>query len=532
MGKIRVHEKALAHLSRGLYRSPASALRELVSNAWDANATVLRISTNYPLFFQLAIEDNGVGFTKDDFVDLMEGGIGNSEKRSDAQPLINDRPVIGRLGIGMLGIAQITGAFTVTSKPKKGEGFRARVHLYDLLKSRLDRNDKSIMQEVAVEVAPSGGEQHLKEDQIEPVRIIDVGEYSFESYSPQDYKFGTLIVADDVHPTFVDTFQKSLNFEKFKRPPLDWSKALNIVSKVHSLQELGDYWRLLWELSAACPLPYLSDGAVPRKLIAEEQERLLAHNFKVIVDGIQLFKPVRLRDNPGGYTTRKIERVTRKIYGKNLVFHGYTVVQDGLSIRPDELRGILIRIKNVAIGYYDPSLLDYRFNEGPRSRWLTGEIFVDEGLEDALNIDRDSFNRFHPEYRAIQEYVHKVLQEEVFPDVYKQISKRSMDREISKEIAREERLGDVLSRVIKGRVNVREDTKASSSEQLPTVSISEKGATVEVVLPNNETIKTKRANRQLAAATLAIYEVAMRERTHSKQREVFTQLLLDLLARW
>jgi hypothetical protein len=33
MPKIIVHEKALAHLSRGLYRSPASALRELVSNA-------------------------------------------------------------------------------------------------------------------------------------------------------------------------------------------------------------------------------------------------------------------------------------------------------------------------------------------------------------------------------------------------------------------------------------------------------------------------------------------------------------------
>ena len=62
MPKIRVHEKALAHLSRGLYRSPASALRELVSNGWDANATTVRITTNYPNFFQLSVEDNGDGF--------------------------------------------------------------------------------------------------------------------------------------------------------------------------------------------------------------------------------------------------------------------------------------------------------------------------------------------------------------------------------------------------------------------------------------------------------------------------------------
>jgi len=134
MPKIKVHEKALAHLSRGLYRSPASALRELVSNAWDANATSVRIDTNYPNFFQVSVEDNGDGFTADDFKEIMGGGIGNSQKRSEHPPLKFRRPIIGRLGIGLLGIAQICGAFTITSKTKKGAGFRARVRLYDLLK--------------------------------------------------------------------------------------------------------------------------------------------------------------------------------------------------------------------------------------------------------------------------------------------------------------------------------------------------------------------------------------------------------------
>src|SRR5258708_32903866 len=100
--QIKVHEKALAHLSRGLYRSPASALRELVSNAWDANAKTVRISTNYPRFFQITIEDTGDGFSKNDFERLMKGNIGNSEKRPSGKVLINSRPLIGRLGIGML----------------------------------------------------------------------------------------------------------------------------------------------------------------------------------------------------------------------------------------------------------------------------------------------------------------------------------------------------------------------------------------------------------------------------------------------
>src|SRR5947208_6506782 len=118
MPQIKVHERALAHLSRGLYRSPASALRELVSNAWDANATQVVIDTNHPNFFQLTIEDNGEGFSRDDFETLMGGGIGNSTKRTQPAKLKWERPTIGRLGIGMLGIAQICGSFVVISKPR------------------------------------------------------------------------------------------------------------------------------------------------------------------------------------------------------------------------------------------------------------------------------------------------------------------------------------------------------------------------------------------------------------------------------
>src|SRR5260370_388886 len=134
MPKIRVHEKALAHLSRGLYRSPASALRELVSNAWDANATTVTINTNYPNFYQLSVEDDGIGFNKSDFEQLMQGGIGNSQKRPSDLQLINDRPVIGRFGIGMLGIAPVCGAFIGTSKPTAAsEEFRPPAPVFDPL---------------------------------------------------------------------------------------------------------------------------------------------------------------------------------------------------------------------------------------------------------------------------------------------------------------------------------------------------------------------------------------------------------------
>jgi hypothetical protein len=169
MPKIRVHERALAHLSRGLYRSPASALRELVSNAWDANATRVNIDTNYPNFFQLSIEDNGDGFSREDFAALMSGGIGNSHKRTDNEPLKHGRPTIGRLGIGMLGIAQICGSFVVTSKPKIGKAFRAKVNLYDLAKEKMDKKESELVHEATTT---------LEGEQI-PSKIVDVGTYDF-----------------------------------------------------------------------------------------------------------------------------------------------------------------------------------------------------------------------------------------------------------------------------------------------------------------------------------------------------------------
>jgi HSP90 family molecular chaperone len=55
---IEVHEKALGHLTRGLYRSPASAIRELISNAWDANASQVVIETARPTFHRLQVTDD------------------------------------------------------------------------------------------------------------------------------------------------------------------------------------------------------------------------------------------------------------------------------------------------------------------------------------------------------------------------------------------------------------------------------------------------------------------------------------------
>ena len=55
---INVNKKILADVGRGIYRSPANAMKELVSNAFDACATWVKITTNAPYFDIFTCEDN------------------------------------------------------------------------------------------------------------------------------------------------------------------------------------------------------------------------------------------------------------------------------------------------------------------------------------------------------------------------------------------------------------------------------------------------------------------------------------------
>ena len=176
-------------------------------------------------------------------------------------------------------------------------------------------------------------------------------------------------------------------------------------------------------------------------------------------------------------------------------------------------------------------MLDYRINQGPRSRWLTGEIFVEEGLEDALNIDRDSFNRFHPEFRVLQEHVHAVLSDEVFPEVYKKLEERSLERNELKERNRTGVLKEAISELTSQKVKLRTGPTGGEGG-IPCVDIDEGPHGLELRIPPLDDVPTRKSNRHLATSILAVYEVAAREKSRDKQRQLFTELLLKLLARW
>lgn len=104
---IEVSARILRHIGRGIYRTPAAALKELVSNSYDARATEVTIDTGYPVFETMIVRDNGDGMSKEQFKNCISH-IGFTNKiagESISMPHgYSERKAIGHFGIGLLAI--------------------------------------------------------------------------------------------------------------------------------------------------------------------------------------------------------------------------------------------------------------------------------------------------------------------------------------------------------------------------------------------------------------------------------------------
>ena len=124
---LRTDERVLARVTDGIYRQPGSAIRELVSNAYDADAKQVVIRTDRPRFHTLTVEDDGIGMTPATLAHLLHH-IGGSAKRSregaqlritsttDPTRSPSGRRLIGKIGIGLFSVAQLTHRFQIITK--------------------------------------------------------------------------------------------------------------------------------------------------------------------------------------------------------------------------------------------------------------------------------------------------------------------------------------------------------------------------------------------------------------------------------
>jgi len=414
---INVAVSVLADISLGIYRTPANALKELVSNAFDADATRVVMNTGSPYFRTMICRDNGNGMSPEEFEGIMKRIGGSIKRKGGRQFTDKGRPLIGKIGIGILAVAQICRRFTIISS-QRGSDTRFEAHV----------DFTPFATEAAREIS-LGSEEAKK-----------IGSYElFDDLPEKSDAHYTKIILEDIEPGFRERLlersgpeTKVRDFRFARGDPKTFPDFVDWLTN-KSVREISDYNRLLWELGVICPVPYLEDGPIKvHDVIPDIRQTLLDYDFTIKIDGLELRKPILFPTSPEinnkgeDYEIYPIEFDDEE-EGKRLTFKGY-IFHQRKSIMPPELRGLLVRIRNVAIGIYDKSLLNYPKAQGPRMAGLSGEVYVEEGLEDALNVDRNSFRETDPHYLKLQEVVYIRLggdRETKTPGIFSDISRRS-----------------------------------------------------------------------------------------------------------
>lgn len=412
--EILAAEKIIADISSGVYRSPAAALKELVSNAYDADATHVAITSDPPHCRTLTIADDGSGMTAETFIRVITH-IGGSMKRMAGDTSTKfKRPLIGRIGIGLLAVAQLGNKFYVSSaKLGSGKKFVAEVNL-----EPFHRDDAALR--TLGKVREEGQ--------------VQIGAVTFVDDLPErtDVQY-TVITVPDAKKGLISEITSAI------REVVGATEELSIRNRrVSTFLEMADaaahskradlvldgYYYMLWELGLLSPVNYIAHEPFFTHQRAIEGLNTISlpviKDFHVTVDGIELFRPQRFPNAAAiahNGPDPKIYPIAydRDIAGRPLRFNGYVYAQPP-HIHPEELKGIHIRIRDVGIGRYDKSWMGYPFDEGLKFGQISGEIFILEGLEPALNIDRDSFRETDVHYQAMRAFIWSMLREQVFPD--------------------------------------------------------------------------------------------------------------------
>lgn len=567
---IYLSAKVFGHLSQGLYRTPAGAIKELISNSFDADAKLVRIHTDFPRFETFSCEDDGSGMSRDEFQRLMNRGIGSSYKRTSNKVETDEleRPFIGRLGLGILSLAQICTRFDIVSHHKGSRSaFRATILFPAYTRAEMDKIAKRSQHE---EEVIQGGRYQLAEEEYESPKA---GLRVFTKYLREPFRKRMRSLQHFANKRVFGLSGPYKTFNSF----LDaiYSKE----KKIQSLNLLSDYDQLLFGLALSSPLPYVAERnlAVQPPAMRQRQTELKNFAFRVQVDNLALAHPACLPSDREGHAvedckfeTSKREAFTladgptkeeltviqhqvnvidsderfnlyelrysnKNVAGTPLEFSGYLMQQTG-RLYPRDIQGVLIRLHNVAIGKYDNSMLTYPYAEGPRYSMVSCELFIKSGFEDALNIDRDSFSELHPHYIRVQSYIHSLLHDRIFPETWSEEKSRNRERRVKAAAERESRFVESYRKTTGERVRSIQAVQATKAERKPKtaltspVNFEERPGRIEIDKshPLLQPLFRRRKHAPLVEKLVIAFERSNAEANSTKRRELFYRLLADI----
>lgn len=539
-GQIKVHTQILNDLSSGIYSSPAICIKELVNNSYDADAKKVTIRVK-PVQDSITIIDDGYGMNAEDF-DRDFAWISKSTKR-DAGELSKKlkRPLIGKIGIGFIAVNEICDELEISSS-KKGEAFKftANVNFKDYFK-------KAKEEEINVEMPISVHRGIIKAD----YTIINEEDEKDQHYTVirlLGLKHTVKKILDDKLYYAKKLKEKKRHYDKSYFKSMKDLLEHHYKKKLKSFSDDNEYVKFILDLSSFIPVEYVEDGPIfgeVDNIINSIVGRHRKLDFKVDLDGIYLKKPIFFPKTKSIFANfisfqNKIrvehDPLSDEVEEDNEIeYEGYFFVQNKI-LYPRELNGVALRIRGIPIAAhygYDYTFMRYPTYMNQLFRnWISGEVYIKKGLESAMNIDRASFRVTHPHYLALQEELHRILDDKVFPLTLKLYEHGKQSRDQEKEKGKKENSKKILdTRNIKVRTKPKILTEDQSEETLAAkeniliplqiVESSSKLTTIEI----DETLskKFKKKDWEYLEEIFLIFEYAFNNSNgdSKKLREIF-----------
>jgi hypothetical protein len=404
--KLETDDKVLARITDGIYRLPGSAIRELISNAFDADAENVYVDTDAPRFNSMTIRDDGNGMSIDTLVNMLRH-IGGSAKRTNkgkslkvtdnddnSLSLNKKRKIIGKIGIGLFSVAQLTRDFEIITK-QNGCSFylRAKVTLFnysdelaEAKSTEKDNRGKSfqtgevkIWTEETDNLKAHGTDiilHNIKQSAKDQLKSVDIwGQTENETDSDDsddsdDFLNSSKAILPDFHIGYLSGDEDGVQGygdNKDQTPSLPWEngeekdkkfsklydaileKTRNAVSpKLSSI--LDNYLNMIWTLGLSIPLEYIETH--PFGLTKEQIPDIYA-----------------ISNKHKGQVTNLYETLgTNKFIGDELKFfshkrkYDFTVFVDGIKLyRPIKFTNLpeskaMIKKPILFVGQYKPNL--------------------------------------------------------------------------------------------------------------------------------------------------------------------------------
>ncbi len=436
---LQVSVQIIKHISRGLYRSAASALKELVSNSFDADAKNVIIKWNfsyddsgYLRLKRIEIFDNGNGMNLENLIYTFTHIGGSVKEREGEKKSPMGRELIGRLGIGMLSVASACRGFRVrTKKMEEEREYVAEISLtfFDSLRELTETMDK-----------------------------FNIGNVKISSRSKAGYEKYTVVEIDDFRPPFLSGIMEEMTSSYFYGERCESSSQskreeyiVNFIEKLAKLKKIGKlttFEEIITELGLMAPVKYLSDGPV-RPYVKDKngkifeipgtkdetflflKKKLEDLDFKLfcqiyireeLVNEFEIFKPLRYPLD-SDLEERSVELIDPKVFiigpaerkietepGDEVetLIRGYLYHQN-YRILPHEFRGILFRVYNVAIGRYFADELRLYSEDPIILHQIIIEVYLDKGFQSIVNLDRESLFEGGRTYQYLKAYLENLL---------------------------------------------------------------------------------------------------------------------------